>query len=253
MLPTTSFDTSERLRAMLGDAGLKALRERFGHRARVAFHEVQKAIEEDGLDSTPAFGADDAAPSESSSDPASVQPGRTVSLVAALKELRAERGESNSNAQTLAWLHGLLDPSAEDPWVDTFAHMRPEARERATCWSQYANGRYCNNGRRIDYIVVTQKLYEAHAQLGAPLVEENDEDGALRAATASGRWLPASFAGGGLPVAAMPVHDTQFREPHTGALATAPRPSMERASADPFLASCGWRRRRHRVHRSSSL
>ena len=60
---------------------------------------------------------------------------------------------------------------------------------------------------------------------GGALTEDEDDRDALRAATACGRWLPAPFGGGGLPIATMPVHDTQFTPPHTGIVYTPPHAS----------------------------
>ena len=44
--------------------------------------------------------------------------------------------------------------------VDTFAELEPGAQGRFTCWCQYTNDRYCNNGARIDYCLVDRALFD---------------------------------------------------------------------------------------------
>ena len=51
--------------------------------------------------------------------------------------------------------------------------------------------RYVNNGRRIDYILVDRQLHECHVETGPDLWYDEDEAGALSAATAGGRRMPA--------------------------------------------------------------
>jgi hypothetical protein len=107
--------------------------------------------------------------------------------------------------------------------VDAFAALRPHARARFTCWHQYTNMRYTNNGRRIDAFWVDAPLME-YALPGAPLLEDETEQGALRACTAGGRWLPAPTHGvlHGLQEARQTTHDLQFAPAHTGIVYTAP-------------------------------
>ena len=145
-------------------------------------------------------------------------------LLAALHEVAVASGESNSEKRCVHWLESL---QSEDGFVDTFAALRPQARGRFTCWDQYTNKRYCNYGRRIDYILATGPLFKSHALAGPPLVDEEDEAGALRACTAGGRWLPAPMSGPcrGLQEAPMSTHHTQFTPPHTGIIYTAPAAS----------------------------
>jgi hypothetical protein len=120
----------------------------------------------------------------------------------------------------VAWLRSVID---EDGMVDTFSALRPHAEGRFTCWDQYKNGRYANNGRRIDYILIDRPLFESSVLAGPPLVEEEDEAGARRAATCNGRWLPAPWSGSSeLQEAPQPTHDSQFVPPHTGIIYTAP-------------------------------
>ena len=93
--------------------------------------------------------------------------------------------------------------------------------------NQQRNHRYANFGRRIDYILVDAPL-RTHVLAGPPLVGDESADGAKRAVTAGGRWLPAPTHGvlSGLQDASMSTHDTQFAPgPHTGILYTAPQAS----------------------------
>ena len=144
--------------------------------------------------------------------------------VAALRTLAHEAGESNSQRDCVAWLRSL---GQEDGMVDTFAVTRPAARQRFTCWNQYTNQRYSNCGKRIDYILLDAPL-APHIRAGPPLVDDDTEEGALRAATANGRWLPAPTHGAlsGLQDANMVTHNTQFLPgPHTGIFYTSPHAS----------------------------
>jgi len=87
--------------------------------------------------------------------------------------------------------------------------------------------RYINNGRRIDAFWLDGSLW-IHALRGPPLVDdEATEQGAVRAATAGGRWLPAPTHGmlQGLQEAKQSTHDMQFVPPHTGMIYTAPAAS----------------------------
>ena len=42
--------------------------------------------------------------------------------------------------------------------IDTFRLHHPNAQGRFTCWNQYTNRRYENEGARIDYILVDREL-----------------------------------------------------------------------------------------------
>jgi len=121
------------------------------------------------------------------------------------------------------WLRSIID---EDGLVDTFATLRPNAEARYTCWNQYKNGRYINDGRRIDYILLDRRIFDSSALTGPALVESEDEAGALRAATSNGRWLAAPWSGSSeLQEVPQPTHDTQFVPPHTGIIYTPPQAS----------------------------
>ena len=92
--------------------------------------------------------------------------------------------------------------------------------------NQQRNHRYANFGRRIDYILVDAPL-RTHVLAGPPLVGDESADGAKRAVTAGGRWLPAPTHGpvSGIMEASMTTHDTQFVPPHTGIIYTPPQAS----------------------------
>jgi len=125
------------------------------------------------------------------------------------------------------WLDSLIE---EDGMVDTFRHFYPTAENRFTCWGQYTNRRYENDGIRLDYILVDTSLVQYVLKGDVPTLrcgasETDDplgEAAALRAATANGAFEPASFAGGGIGAASQRALDTQFGAPHTGIIYTPP-------------------------------
>jgi exonuclease III len=144
---------------------------------------------------------------------------RLATVREALRTLAHYIGVSPSQKDCVAWLGSL----GAEGMVDAFAALRPHARARFTCWHQYTNMRYTNNGRRIDAFWVDAPLME-YALPGAPLLEDETEQGALRACTAGGRWLPAPTHGvlHGLQEARQTTHDLQFAPAHTGIVYTAP-------------------------------
>ena len=85
----------------------------------------------------------------------------------------------------------------------------PSAQGRYTCFDQYKNKRYENEGARIDYTIVDQSLLP-HVRLGpvgsssAALVSQPEcanplcETCALAAVTSNGRWKPAPYDGTGI-------------------------------------------------------
>eukprot|EP00939_MAST-03C_sp_MAST-3C-sp1_P000739 g739.t1 len=132
--------------------------------------------------------------------------------------------------------------------VDTFAHFHPRADGRFTCWNQYKNRRYENEGARIDYILVDDAFFRAFARRGTaslPCGEPNESSSssssssaspssssaskidpysfraAFAAATAGGHFQPASFDGGGISESQIGVR-MQFRSPMTGIIYTPP-------------------------------
>ncbi|KAL7566705.1 hypothetical protein ACA910_017762 [Epithemia clementina (nom. ined.)] len=129
---------------------------------------------------------------------------------------------------TRQWLSQLL---TEDQMVDSFRYLYPSAKGRFTCWHQFTNRRYENEGHRIDYCLVDQSL-KPRIQRGSTLrccsKDDTDEEfalgetAALRAATANGMFEPASYGGEGIQQASQAALDTQFGEAHTGMIYTPP-------------------------------
>lgn len=129
---------------------------------------------------------------------------------------------------TRQWLSDVLQ---QDGMVDAFRHYYPDAEARFTCWHQFMNKRYVNNGARIDYTLIDRSLLP-HLQKGNVETlrccggdEQEDafgETAALRAATANGRYQPASFEGGGIHEVSQETLDTQFGPAHTGMVYTPP-------------------------------
>ena len=169
------------------------------------------------------------------------------------------------------WLTSLL---RDDDMVDAFRYYHPHAEGRYTCWCQFTNKRYTNEGARIDYTIIDKSLLPyiqiqqpppqlqpqpgttittaattgsflrcAPTQVSAVslssssttgtkhqqsngsrgiLFDPNSEEAALAVVTASGRYQPVSFAGGGIVEATKDVLDTQFGTPHTGMIYTPP-------------------------------
>jgi hypothetical protein len=109
---------------------------------------------------------------------------------------------SSSPPCLVAWAESLIH---EDGMVDTFAAVRPDAQERFTCWNQYTNTRYENDGARIDYVFVDEPLFRERVLPGAPLStggKGGDPDApaaALAAVTSGGAWKMAPFDGSGIP------------------------------------------------------
>eukprot|EP00977_Amphora_coffeiformis_P010834 scaffold2536_cov169-Amphora_coffeaeformis.AAC.27 len=147
------------------------------------------------------------------------------------------------------WLTQLLE---QDGMVDAFRHFYPQAEGRFTCWNQFTNCRYINEGARIDYTLIDGSLLPSllkgdelrcclsrngggSGSVGGdhttqtPREDEenkkpdcNSEEMALRAATAGGMFQPVSFEGGGITEASQRTLDTQFGPPHTGMIYTPP-------------------------------
>lgn len=100
---------------------------------------------------------------------------------------------------------------------------------RFTCWNQFTNRRYENEGARIDYILVDACLLQ-HVQkgdvpalrCGSSTKDPLGENAALCAATANGAFKPVSFEGEGIVTPSQDALDTQFGTPHTGIVYTPP-------------------------------
>ena len=130
---------------------------------------------------------------------------------------------SGSSPSCIAWLSNFLSHG----FIDTFSYFHPKASDRFTCWDQYKNRRYANEGTRIDYILADQTL--APRLLPGPSLvcgQGMDPDSpmsALWAATAGGLWAAAPFDGSGIGDAPMHAYSIQFHPPHTGMIYTPPQ------------------------------
>lgn len=152
------------------------------------------------------------------------------------REIAATEGGTSRVSPPRRWLNTVM---TEDGMMDAFEHFYPDAEGRYTCWNQFTNKRYVNDGARIDFTLVDASL--------APLVRggdvsalrcgcisvtddaekiprhnSNTEAAALCAATANGRFRPVSFEGGGIIEATQAALDSQFSAPHTGIIYTPP-------------------------------
>ena len=104
--------------------------------------------------------------------------------------------------------------------------------KRFTCWNQYTNRRFENDGCRIDYCLVDETLLD-FVEKGADSTlrccnfdfshgDAGGEDAAWHAATASGKFKGAGFDGTGIVAVSRQSLDTQFGSPHTGIIYTPP-------------------------------
>lgn len=102
---------------------------------------------------------------------------------------------------------------------------------RFTCWHQFQNKRYINEGGRIDFTMVDKALMNHVEQPKdgetlrcgkKPHSNPLGEEAALMAATAGGLFEGGSYAGGGIAMATKKALDTQFGEAHNGMIYTPP-------------------------------
>ena len=139
-----------------------------------------------------------------------------------LAALVAAVGYAPSGVCFREWIEALL---REDRMVDTFAEVRPDARGRFTCWHQYTNRRYENEGTRIDYFLVDGVMAPA-VRAGGTLPGGDVKRAAWNAAvglTPGGqRFHAAPFDGSGMQEAPTTVLDMQFADAHTGIVYTPP-------------------------------
>ena len=141
-----------------------------------------------------------------------------------LREMANSEADIEQTSPTRRWLSALL---RDDHMVDVFRHFNPDAQARFTCWNQFTNRRYYNDGSRIDYTIVDRSLLP-HVRLGEPLrcasnkFDRNSEEASLAAATANGLYQPVSFEGGGIQSVSRSLLDTQFGVPHSGIVYTPP-------------------------------
>lgn len=134
--------------------------------------------------------------------------------------------EASRTAPPRRWLNSVIN---EDQMVDAFRHFWPNAEGRYTCWHQFTNKRYTNEGARIDYTLVHKSLLPfvkkgdvESLRVCSHKGDPNSESAALVAAVANGGFQPVSFEGGGIVEARKSVLDTQFGTPHTGMIYTPP-------------------------------
>lgn len=113
----------------------------------------------------------------------------------------------------------------EDRMVDTFSELHPKSVDRFTCWEQYKNSRYINEGARIDYIVVDKEIFQAARTAGVPLpcastsrecTGEAAKNACLGRTQAGEQYQPAPFEGGGMPEPPTKCLEQQFRDATTG-------------------------------------
>jgi hypothetical protein len=160
------------------------------------------------------------------------------------RDISDKHGAVVAEMPTRHWLSSVID---EDGMVDAFRHLYPGARDRFTCWHQFTNRRYYNEGSRIDYTLVDRSLLDRvrpgpvqglrccelpPAERSAVDQQRHHpqhceayhltEEAALAAATANGRFQPVSFEGGGIQEASREALDSQFGAPHTGMVYTPP-------------------------------
>jgi exodeoxyribonuclease III len=142
------------------------------------------------------------------------------------RTIAEEAGCASRASPTIKWLHTVLK---EDGMIDTFRHFYPKAEGRFTCWDQFKNRRYVNEGVRLDYTLVDRSLLP-HVQKGdveslrscGSQEDPMSEAAALCAVTADGAFQPVSFEGGGIMESSQVTMDTQFGAAHTGMLYTPP-------------------------------
>jgi exodeoxyribonuclease III len=143
------------------------------------------------------------------------------------RKIATSDGKRSEVAPPRKWLNEVLN---DDGMVDTLRHFYPDAEGRFTCWDQFRNRRYENQGARIDYIIVDKSLLSFVQKGDVPALrcsckgrhDPNSEEAALCATTANGRFQAVSFNGGGIVEATQDALDSQFGEKHTGIIYTPP-------------------------------
>ncbi|GMH67717.1 hypothetical protein TrST_g4984 [Triparma strigata] len=137
------------------------------------------------------------------------------------------------------WMDALTE---DDGMVDTFRAMHPDAEGRFTCFNQYTNRRYENEGARIDYILIDGSLKGNFAgveegeglscgnEKAIPAVVEDRGayadtfEAATAAATFSGAFVAAPFNGAGMGSSQPPAKAIvdQFEKSRSGIIYTPP-------------------------------
>lgn len=154
------------------------------------------------------------------------------------RSIAATEGGTSRVAPPRRWLNAVME---EDGMVDAYESLYPEAEGRYTCWHQFTNKRYTNEGARIDFTLVDSSLApmimkgsvsdlrcgcsskpDTSTSAKSPKHHSNSEAAALCAVTCNGGFQPVSFEGGGIVEATQETLDTQFGTPHTGMIYTPP-------------------------------
>ena len=145
-----------------------------------------------------------------------------------LQSIAMTDGTTNRASPPRIWLNEVVE---NDKMIDCFRHFYPNVQGRFTCWDQYKNKRYENQGARIDYTLIDESLSRYLRKGEVSSLRCGDSSGeydsgsvaaALCAATANGMYQPVSFAGGGIIEASQKALNTQFGKPHTGHVYTPP-------------------------------
>ena len=149
------------------------------------------------------------------------------------KRIARQVGECPRSTPTVDWMRSMIEK--DETFVDTYRKLYPNAEHNFTCWNQYKNCRYRNEGSRIDYFLVDNELFEKGAVLrcepenecafdGAEMYDRCDEIKGICRATANGGFQPARGDGGGLDEPTTKAMLTQFASiRHTGISYTPPK------------------------------
>eukprot|EP00536_Pseudo-nitzschia_multiseries_P014008 jgi/Psemu1/213485/e_gw1.645.12.1 len=144
------------------------------------------------------------------------------------KSIASTEGVSSRASPPRRWLNRVI---SDDGMIDCFRFYYPNAEARFTCWDQFKNKRYDNQGARIDFTLVDRSLVGALRRGEVSSLRCGDcggkhdpetEAAALCAATANGGYQAVSFRGGGIIEAPQKILNTQFGSPHTGHVYTPP-------------------------------
>ena len=107
--------------------------------------------------------------------------------------------------------------------MDSLDALHPQRTDRFTCWNQYTNRRYDNEGSRIDYVIVDEALWRSSNPVAGTLDTGRRGGSALDACTLDGRWQPAGFDGSGIRDGRAEDYTYHTsRPPHTGIIYTPP-------------------------------
>eukprot|EP01071_Lankesteria_metandrocarpae_P001386 Lankesteria_metandrocarpae@DN1510_c0_g1_i2.p1 len=164
-------------------------------------------------------------------------------------------GLSSSMSAFTKWMQYCLEGSIG--LIDTFKVVHPSTTDRFTVWEQYTNGRYSNEGVRLDYIFVDSSMLQPSAHF---VVQRGDKEvksvltnssasglhedavyrcqfgnvdargdldilgsAALTDTTAQGRWSPAPMDGSGMQEMSKALYHEHIKPPNTGLVYTPPR------------------------------